>query len=253
MKEKKWTLIDRKTMIALRIFIIIGIVVASASLISYMSLLLEEKDEDMGNYSITLDYDSRFFGTWINTSAYNISEYPYSGYTFYPNGTCITSEGEYEWAIKRYYGDPPSYYYDYIDFSDSYYGYIRYNFSDNNTLTLYYINTMDLSLTTKVYSKQIDSFIYTDFSWIPEENITTETNISFNASYLDPFLYGTIFEVLYSWDFGDGGLGIIETNTTTTHRYDSPGTYLVELGVIYHRSSGLTEMGTKSKYLIVES
>jgi len=111
-------------------------------------------------------------------------------------------------------------------------------------------------------------FTHTDFTYTPAEGITTETNVTFNASFGDLMLYGTYFWTGFHWDFGDG-TSVVETNMTsggnmsygiynmslvnsvTKHRYEQPGNYLVELQVIYHRSDGNTTMGHVSKYITV--
>lgn len=156
---EKWTIIDRKTQIVSLIILIVGIIVVSSVFISlFIFPLFEEKREITGG-AFTIDYEPRFFGTWVNTSTNGSNEYPFSWYTFYPNGTCITPDGEYRWLLRviydKTYDETPD---DGIkrlcllNNSLLYYNPVYY-FSNNNS-TLHLIHSTAEGVTKLVYDKQ---------------------------------------------------------------------------------------------------
>ena len=65
-----------------------------------------------------------------------------------------------------------------------------------------------------------------NFTYSPTESITNQTIILFNASISKTYSRNET----YHWDFGDG-INITETNITTTHKYESLGTYTVNMTV----------------------
>jgi len=145
--EKKWTIIDRPTQIISLSIIIVGCIIIGIILANFLIFPFLEEES---NLIVKKEYDSRFFGTWINSSSDN-SEYP-SSFVFYKNGTCVTPNGNFNWYVKKIlekdtgYDHGPIFVIDNLAFSyskvhyDGTYGYTFTN--DNNTLRLYYLESI---------------------------------------------------------------------------------------------------------------
>ncbi|MEM3566346.1 MAG: PKD domain-containing protein [Candidatus Bathyarchaeia archaeon] len=98
----------------------------------------------------------------------------------------------------------------------------------------YNLELIDADIIDGYFANAAPPTAYFDFS--PRSPVVNE-EITFNASKsYDPD--GTI--VSYNWSFGDGGTA---TGQIATHKYSSPGTYIVSLKVT--DNDGLTDMETK--------
>jgi len=98
----------------------------------------------------------------------------------------------------------------------------------------YNLELIDANIIDGYFANAVPPTAYFDFS--PRSPIVNE-DLTFNASKsYDPD--GTI--ISYNWNFGDGGTA---TGQIVTHKYSSPGTYIVSLTVT--DNDGLTDMETK--------
>lgn len=138
--------------------VIVGIIVLLVAVGFSIYFLYPGKKNTNSSTIPYIVYDSRLSGTWINKSVNETIEYPLSWYTFYSNGTCLTSKGTFYWYIKTYHDN------NYLNwslhlessvFNDIY----SYSFSNNNnTLNLKrhifaYGTNSNWNITTKFYNK----------------------------------------------------------------------------------------------------